>query len=142
MKTKKKFIDKTLLGWEIKKLCEMPMLFLFIILCILFNVILTASDQYGADYVSYVKEVRDAAGSRMGAEFDQRLLKLPDEDEHKSILIEETKGAKDLFEEYDALMTARRYLGAYHMTGWVADVMEWKYQKQNQQVHRLANHDV
>ncbi len=142
MKTKKKFIDKTLLGWEIKKLCEMPMLFLFIILCILFNVILTASDQYGADYVSYVKEVRDAAGSRMGAEFDQRLLKLPDEDEHKSILIEETKGAKDLFEEYDALMTARRYLGAYHMTGWVADVMEWKYQKQNQQVHRLAKQDV
>lgn len=102
MKAKKIFIDKALLGWEIKKICEMPMLFLFIILCILFNAILTASDQYGDDYVSYVKEVRKTAGSRMGEEFDRRVLKLPDEDEYKSVLIEETKGAEDLFEEYDA----------------------------------------
>lgn len=138
----KRDVSAVLLWWEIRKLCEVRMMWVFAILCVAFNVFFVMSNQAGGEYVSYVKEARDLTGSRMGKAFDKKAEELLDDDDRKDLLISETKGAEDLFETYDAVTTAGMYIGKYRITGWVADALEWKYAQQNGQVRKLAAQDA
>lgn len=117
------------------------MLWVFLLLCMVFNILLIAGNCYGSDYVSYVKEARQVTGNRLGAEFDSRAAKLPESD-YKQDFVSEAKGAEDIFENYDTGELVQIYLSQYRITGWVADILEWKYQKQGQRVQELARQDA
>lgn len=138
---KNRTINKALLQWEIRKLCGAPMLIVFLLLCIFFNVLLTAGNRYGAGYAAYVKEARKTTGSRLGAAFDARAKTLQESD-YKQAFVEETKGAEDIFETYDPKETAQMYIDKFRITGWAADALEWKYQKQERRVTELAVQDA
>lgn len=117
------------------------MLSVFLLLCIAFNITLIAGKRHNFDYVSYVKEARKTTGRQMGAAFDRRAAQLP-ESGYKQILTEQTKGAVDIFEQYDAAATAQLYQNAFRIKGWVADALEWKYQKQEQRITELDRQDA
>lgn len=122
---------------ELKKLCGVRMLYVFFVLCIVFNMQLVLGGRYGEDYVAYVKQARNQAGSRMGDAFSIRLQKLADTKE-KTKLLRETAGAEDTFKNYSAAETALKMIGTFRMDGWVAEAMERKYQKQEQRIRALA----
>lgn len=139
---KKRLVQHAVLAkWEIRKLFEMPMIWIFLLVCIVFNVLLTVRNRYGADYAAYVRDAGKEAGNKLGAAFDRRVEKLPESD-YKQILVEETKGAEDIFEDYDTKELLQIYLSKYHVTGWTADALEWKYKLQEQRVKELARQDA
>lgn len=94
-------MKKELFWWEWKKLWSVPMFPVFLILCMAFNVFIATNALYGQKYVSYVSDVTEETGRKMGASFDKKLADSP-EQKYKEILMEETKGAKDIFETYRA----------------------------------------
>ena len=141
MNRRKQPACRELVGWEIKKLCAVPMMYVFVFLCIGFNILLILGSRYGEDYVAYVREARQTTGSRMGARFQEQAKKLPDSEEKKRLL-SETEGAEDIFETYDAGETAWLLISRYRVKGWVADALERKYQKQEQRVQELAMEDA
>lgn len=127
--------------WEWKKLCRVPMLYVFFALCIVFNMQLVLEERYGEDYVAYVKQARHDAGSRMGDAFWERVESFSDGEE-KERLLRETKGAQDIFEAYDALDTAALIVNKYRMDGWTAAALGHKYQKQARRIQKLAASDA
>lgn len=133
--------DIRLISWEIKKLYAMPALSIFLLLCLLFNWMIVADSYYDSGYLNYVKEARKTTGSRMGGAFDAQAKKLPPSD-YRQTLIDETKGAADIFEQYDPMDTARLLLNGYRIDGWPADALLWKYQQQRQRVQQLDREDV
>ncbi|MDE7312098.1 MAG: hypothetical protein K2N87_10865 [Eubacterium sp.] len=140
-KAGRRFRCRELVCWEWKKLCQMPMLYIFLLLCVAFNMQLVFGSQYGEDYVAYVRQARQQAGSRMGEAFWARASEMADSKE-KERLLRETKGAKDTFEDYDAMETAARLIGMYRLEGWAADALERKYQKQEPRIRELAASDA
>lgn len=137
MKRRKTLALRELVGWEIKKLCTMPMMYIFVLLCIGFNILMILGSRYGEAYVAYVREARQTTGSQMGVRFQEQAKKLPDSEE-KELLLRETEGAEDIFETYDAGKTAQLLISRYRVEGWAADALERKYQKQEQRVQELA----
>lgn len=126
-----------LVCWELRKLYRMPMLHVFLLLCIGFNMQLVLGDRYGEDYVAYVKQAASLAGDRMGQAFSERVEKLADSREKERLLCE-TKNTADIFEDYDAMDTAFLLVGRYRVDGWVAKALEKKYQKQQGRIQELA----
>lgn len=142
MRAGKKDCDRwELTCWEWKKLCRVPMLYVFFALCIGFNMQLVLGERYGEDYVAYVRQARTDAGSQMGDAFWERVEKFSDCEE-KELLLQETKGAQDTLEAYDAMETAALIVSNFRMDGWTAAAIRHKYQKQEQQIRKLADLDA
>ena len=129
----RKTVSGELVSWEIKKLWEMPVLRIFLVLCTIFNILLVTDSWHSTDYIAYVKEARKTAGSRMGKTFDEKVRSLADCAE-KERLIQETAKAEDLFETYDPAQTAEMYIDRYQMTGWAADALRKKFEKQKPRI--------
>lgn len=134
-------MKKELFCWEWKKLWCMPMFGVFLGLCILFNLFLVYANWYAADYVSYVSDVTETIGGRMGADFDRELLALP-EHEYKEILIAETAGAEDIFEEYQAKDILSLLKGVYLLEDKEEAMLTSKYEKLQESVALLAKEDA
>lgn len=65
-----------LLCWEMKKLWSQPMILVFLLLCIVFQIFLAAEDRYlepGGDYAIYVARMTKETGRRMGREFTEAM---------------------------------------------------------------------
>ena len=65
-----------LLCWEMKKLWSQPMILVFLLLCIAFQIFLAAEDRYfepGGDYAIYVARMTKETGRRMGREFTEAM---------------------------------------------------------------------
>ena len=77
----------------------------------------------------------------MGKTFDEKVRSLADCAE-KERLIQETAKAEDLFETYDPAQTAEMYIDRYQMTGWAADALSKKFEKQKPRIQTLARQDA
>lgn len=133
-----------LIKWEIKKLWMLPMMPVFLTLCVIFNFLIIAESRYGhsgAPYVDYVRRVSDQTGSQMGSAFDVRAALLPEE-EYKQVLLTETVGAEDIFETYDVSQLYEAYTAKFNMQGYVAEALEKKYSKLENRVTELAERDA
>ena len=120
-----------LFWWELKKLCGIRAL------CIGFNTLFVTGSVYGEDKIACVRQVRDLAGSRMGADFSRQAARLKDS-KQKVWLLQQTQGARDLLDGYDTGRTAQQMIGQYRVKGWVADALERKYQRQESRIQALA----
>lgn len=138
---RKKSVYKELVCWELWKLCKIPMLYVFVLLCIGFNSLLIFGSRYEQAYVLYVGDVRQTVGKQMGPSFEYQVRKLPDSEE-KQRLLQETAGKTDIFESYDVREIARVWTSRYLVGGWVARALEWKYEKQEKRVQELAAQDA
>lgn len=130
-----------LLLWELRKLWTMPMLPIFLLLCLGFNTALLTGVSGSADYGRYVAAASDIIGTRMGREFAWQAARLP-EDPRRARLLEETAGAEDIFESYDTGETLERFTVNFFVTGTPARRLERKYQCLQQAVGRLAEEDA
>ncbi len=68
--------NRELLCWEMKKLWSQPMILVFLLLCIVFQIFLAAEDRYlepGGDYAIYVARMTKETGRRMGREFTEAM---------------------------------------------------------------------
>lgn len=115
----------SLIKWELKKLWRLPMVPIFLALClglILLIVGVTWYDQQEAvDAVSYIVDVTDTIGGRMGQSFDTALSALP-ENCWKNTLITQTAGVDDIFEDFNALSLRNGIIAWYGVTGKLADI--------------------
>lgn len=65
-----------LLCWEMRKLWSQPMILVFLLICIAFQIFLAAEDRYlepGGDYAVYVARMTKETGRRMGREFTEAI---------------------------------------------------------------------
>ena len=123
-------MKKTWICWEARKLWEMPMIPIFLILCLGFNVLMIVGNRIGSDadsYVSYVAGVTQETGGQMGEAFDRALARLPDEDAFKEQLIRETRGREDTLDQFDAGRLGDLYIGKFRIQGIAAGFLEQKY---------------
>lgn len=127
--------------WEIKKLCAVPMIWIFIVLCIVFNCILIFSDRYYTQEVSYIAEVTKKIGGQMGASFDEALAAFPDT-EYRNALISSTYGAADIYDGFKTSDIADYYISSFNMRGLSASLLELKFTKLQDSVDLLEETDA
>ncbi len=132
---------RELIAWELRKLWSLPMFPVFLLLCLVFNVLLITGSRYNNDYVRYVSEVTERVGGQMGADFDTSLAELP-QSEYRDTLIAQTAGATDIYEDYDTAQISDLYVEIYHLTGAAAAAIEQKCDKLQDSVGTLAAQDA
>ena len=133
-----------LIKWEIRKLWSLPMIVVFLLICILFNYLLLAEEvcwDGRIEYIQYVSKVTKEIGGQMGTEFENILAKLPKQDE-KEMLLAEISGKKDIFEEYHTAELADFYIQKFLIKGFTAEALKRKYQKLQVRVEELAKRDA
>lgn len=133
-----------LIKWEIRKLWELPMIVIFLLICVLFNCLLLAEGVCSngrVDYIRYVSKVTEEIGAQMGTEFENILAELPNQDE-KEMLLAETSGRRDTFEGYCTSEIADFYIQKFRIKGSTAEALERKYQKLQVRVEELAKKDA
>ena len=137
MKKRKPAVYPQLVCWELKKLWQMRAFRGFLLCGLILNLLLVSASRQELSYTAYVREAGEAAGTRMGPAFDKKAAQLADSQE-KQLLISETSGARDIFQEYSCQGAAQDYISTYKITGWLADFLQQKYKKQEPQIQRLA----
>ena len=133
-----------LIKWEIKKILSLPMIVIFLVLCIVFNFILMTDGFFwngGIDYVRYINQVTKKIGGQMGEEFDKMAAALPKQEE-KTRLLAETEGRVDCLEDYQTAEIADYYIGKFQITGVTANILKHKYQRLQARVEELAKQDA
>lgn len=128
-----------ILKYEIKKLISLPMIWIFLVLCLGLNGFIVISGTYGtdtADYLHYISKTVSETGTKMGKEFDQRISKMPKE-EWKDILVSVTQNAKSSFHSKDAVKVGENLILQYGLSGFFADKMKGKYVKLQEAVENL-----
>lgn len=138
-------MKKTWICWETRKLWEMPMIPIFLILCLGFNILMIVGNRIGSDadsYVSYVAGVTQETGGQMGEAFDRALARLSDEGASKEQLIQETMGREDTLDQFDAGRLGDLYIGKFRIQGIAAGFLEQKYRMLDGKVKKLAEEDA
>lgn len=134
-------MKRELVIWELRKLWKLPMIPIFLVLCILFNALILFGNRYDEDYVSYVANVTRETGGQMGEDFDSLLSEFPDT-QYKKTLVSETAGASDIFSQFDAASISSLYIGTFNITGMQADLLKRKYEKFQSAVELLDKQDA
>lgn len=114
---------------------------IFLVLCLGLNLLIVGVTWYdqreAADAVSYIADVTDVIGGRMGPDFDAALSALP-ETEWKDFLIAQTAGAEDIFEDFNALSLGNGIITFYGVTSKLVDILTQKYARFQAAVDMLA----
>ena len=133
-------MKKDLVWWEIKKLWQLRMWIVFLVLSMAFNFLLIAEggafSEEGA-YAAYVGEVTQTAGNRMGDDFTAQALTLP-EHFYRERLLSETAGAAEILSGYKTQELYAYYMEHFHLDGFVADALAKKYEELQERVDILA----
>lgn len=132
---------KELFWWEWRKLWSVPMFAVFLILCMAFNILMIVDHLYGREYVSYVSDVTEETGRKMGASFDKKLA-ASQSWEDKETLIGETKGAKDIFETYKADNIQSLLKNIYPLANHPKGLFTAKYKRLQKSIDRLEKQDA
>lgn len=147
---------------ELKKIIEMPLLWIFLALCIGFNMILLFSDANYFDYPDYVAEGAHKTGYKLDSNFYSELDKLsasdlkyleisPTDDvdyekymraNYNLMLINDTVSPTDVFEGYDVTNVAETYIEGCEITNpRVAKAMREKFKNAQKYVEKLDKTD-
>lgn len=147
---------------ELRKIIEMPILWIFVAICVGFNIMLFISDVTYTDYIDYVGKTARQTGYRFNDKFYSELDKISasdlqylnitpsDEEEYEkcqkafylSCLIEDTASPTDVFDNYDITAVADAYIEVYGITDeGIANALREKYRKTQPYVERLAETD-
>ncbi len=131
---------KELVIWEIKKACTVPMIWVFVLLCIGYNCLSVISAKHSGEYVSYVSDVVSTIGMRMGEEFDENLSLSP-QNAYKDSLIALTNNTEDIFESTQAKQVAQSYIDTFSLNGFSADILLNNAERLQKRIDILAQND-
>ena len=133
-----------ILKFEIKKLVSLPMLWIFLVLCLGLNGAIVISETYGMDtaqYLSYISKTVPQTGIGMGKEFDQKLSKMPEE-KWKDDLVLATRNAQSSLKSEDAVNVGEILISQCGLSGFLADKMKEKYKKLQGAVETLKQQEA
>lgn len=129
-----------ILKCELKKIASLPMLWLFLLLCLILNIGIIEAYRYSnVDYsfFSFVKDTAAITGTELGGEFSERLAGLQDSAE-KQRLYEETLGVKNIYENLKAVDLGEGYISVYGLPDSWAELMKNKYTYLQHSIDELA----
>ena len=84
---------------ELRKLIRTPMIWIFLLLCLLANLFFICTDLYERDGFHQTSQMVKQTGQRMGDSLTQILYQQP-KSEWRDILLEATANPKDIFEAF------------------------------------------
>lgn len=126
---------------ELKKVINIPMLWIFLVLCLVFNVFIIMTGNYDAKWVNYVSQTSLVTGQRMGSEYSNLLAQLPDS-QYRTAIHSQTTGSKNTFEDYKTSDLADIYINLIGLTGTLAEQMKAKYVRLQPVINEMSDNGV
>lgn len=133
--------NMTIIRFELKKLILFPMLWIYLICCLILNSLLIFTGAYGnenVNYLHYISQTTDKTGTQVGEEFQKKLSNLPDETFLRR-LKENTEDTKRGYHLNDATEIGHIVSAQYGLSGFWAEEMTKKYEKMQNVVEELLN---
>ncbi|MGI5896751.1 MAG: hypothetical protein ACOX6U_07305 [Oscillospiraceae bacterium] len=132
--------------WEVRKIVETPALWVFLAACLLINSILIFTSTYDRGYAQFVSKTATQLGTRVDAEFLEKLKQMPQSEEQErllqtleSVLYVDADGqVKGSFGEIEAADYAEAFIKELGMSGPIADLFTAKYDALQPVIDRLA----
>lgn len=132
--------------WELRKILETPVFWVFLAACFLLNGLLIFTTTYDREYAQFVSRTAVQLGTRVDAEFLEKLKEMPQSEEKERLLqaLESTlsvdaegrvKGRLGTFNTVDY---AEAFVKGMGMSGPVADLFYAKYDALQPVIDRLA----
>lgn len=125
---------------EIGKVLYIPMFWIPVICCIVFNIGVVAVYRYAVmdyGYFSYIGKTASVTGNVLGDKFFEKLSKAEDCDE-KWRLIHAVKEPENIYESYDAGERADYYIKTYRISGVAEKLFRAKYERLKPSVEKLG----
>ncbi|MFD2133432.1 hypothetical protein ACFSKI_19645 [Pseudogracilibacillus auburnensis] len=126
-----------IIAFEIRKLFEQPMIYLFFIASLLLNTIYIATAGLDHSYLNYIQETRVKTGTIITSEFGEKLSNQPSSKKQQRLLTE-TAELKNVFQHYSTEALGQEMIDFFQIQGSVAEKMKRKYEKLTPVVHELA----
>jgi len=115
--------------WELRKTLFFPMLWIFFILCLIFNFISSTNLGYKGSYSNYVSDTSKELGIVIDEDFYDNLGRVEgSENSYFKRLFSETNSINDVFDNYEMEYVSKKYIDALGVNGTVvADKLREKY---------------
>lgn len=133
-----------ILKFEIKKLLSLPMLWVFLLFCLIFNSAIIIGNVYdtdAADYVEYISKTVSVTGTQMGTSFDES-LSIEQESEWHTIFTSQTAKTKDTFTGADTVKIGEIFISRIGLSGFWEKQMARKYEKLQTSVNELIEENA
>lgn len=131
-----------ILHFEIEKLLKASPLWVFLLICMLFNVFLIVVDSGRGSYAAFIDNISKETGIELGDNFNERLKQLsPNNEKNAAYLLQlmrETSGVKDVFDNYDASLIGESYIKALGIDGSLAKMIRHKYSVLQESIDKKA----
>ena len=132
--------------WEVRKIVETPALWVFLAACLLINSILIFTSTYDRDYARFVSKTATQLGTRVDAEFLEKLKQAPQSEERERLLqmlgstlyVDVNGQVKGSFGKIDTADYAEAFIKGLGMSGPIADLFTAKYDALQPVIDRLA----
>lgn len=126
-----------IIPFEIRKLFEQPMIYLFFIASLLLNIIYIATAGLDQSYLNYIQETEVKTGTFMTAEFREQLSSQSSNREQERLLTE-TAERENIFQDYSTAALGQEMIDFFQIQGSVAEKMKGKYEALAPIVRQLA----
>lgn len=117
-----------ILLYEIKKIFGLPLIWIFLLFCLMLNTVVICADYNAREYVEYISNTAVITGTRMGNAFNSALSELP-QSEYRDRLIMQTEGVRDILDNSDITVLADIYNERLGLDGFWAAQIDAKYEK-------------
>ena len=126
-----------LLRYELKKLLALPMVWVFLSLCLALNGLMVFGNAYWRGFFNETSGVAKLLGQRVDAGFLEGLSALP-HTENKAALLEAARGMEDVFQAYDVAELSAHYEYAVRQSPLMVHWIHAKYEQTALRVKALA----
>lgn len=126
---------------ELKKSMFLPMMWIFLAICLLLNICIIAGYRYKIvdySYFSYVGSTAAVTGTTIDPAFSEKLSFLSDSAQKKRLVSEIAK-SEPIYADYDTSSLAETYIQLYGISGAWANLLKAKYEKLQYAVKRLEH---
>lgn len=126
-----------LAAYEGRKLLTLPVLWVFLVLCLAFNGLLIGTNLDGRDFLNEASSAARALGQRVDEGFSAGLAQRP-ATENRAVLQEAVQGMTNLYQDYDLTPLSDFYQDYVKNSPLAARAMAQKYDRLAQRVDHLA----
>lgn len=123
--------------FEIRKLLEQPVIYLFFIASLLLNVIYITTAGFDQSYLNYIHETQVQTGTRVTDEF-RNILSEATSSKKQQRLLRETAEVKNIFQDYSTEYLGQEMIDFYQINGTVAEKIKRKYERLTPVIEQLS----
>ncbi len=129
-----------ILKLEMKKIIMFPMLWIFFVLCLAFNVLIL-SDSFYESYGNYVSDIAKETGVTIDDHFYNALLQINDmNNPNYAYLLEEAGDITDVFDNYNIAYVGEAYIKAMKIEGsQPAQMLREKYSLMQERIDKKGD---